>query len=87
MKKELKAAFRRTIKRLRKRIQGLSPQDPHRSILLEYAEATHGLLLTGGIAPFDLGGVFLFKALDELAHSLHRCQKKALIPFYNACSG
>lgn len=84
MKKELKAAFRRTIKRLRKRIQGLSDQDQHRSILLDYAEAMHALLLTGGIAPFDLGGVSLFTALDDLSQSLHRCQKKAIIRCYDA---
>lgn len=84
MKKELKAAFRGTIKRLRKRIQGLSDQDQHRSILLDYAEAMHALLLTGGIAPFDLGGVSLFTALDDLSQSLHRCQKKGIIRCYNA---
>ena len=78
MKKELKATFRRPIKRLRKQIQGLSEQDRHRSILLAYAEAMHALLLTGGIAPFDLGGVALFTALDNLSGSPHRCQKKAI---------
>ena len=84
MKKELKAAFRPTIKRLRKRIQGLSDQDPYRPILLDYAEAIHATLLTGGTAPFDLGGVWLFTALDDLSQSLHRCQKKAIMRFYNA---
>ena len=83
MKKELKASFRRTIKRLRKRIQSLSDQDPYRPVLLDYAEAIHATLLTGGTAPFDLGGVWLFTALEDLSLSLHRCQKKAIMPFYN----
>lgn len=79
MKKELKATFRRTINRVRKQVQVLSDNDPHRSVLLEYAEAIHATLLTGGTAPFDLGGVWLFTALDDLSRSLHRCQKKATI--------
>ena len=83
MKKELKATFRRPIKRLRKRIQELAEQDQHRPILLNYAEALHALLLTGGLAPFDLGGVSLFTALDDLSQSLHRCQKKETTRCYN----
>ena len=79
MKKELKASLRAAIKRLRKRIQGLSDQDPYRTVLLDYAEATHATLVTGGTAPFDLGGVWLYTALDDLSLSLHRCQKKAIM--------
>lgn len=77
MKKELKAAFRYALARLRKRIQAVPADDPFRSVLLDYAEALHSTLLEGGVAPFDLGGIKVFEALDSVEASLTRCQKKA----------
>ena len=81
MKKRLKAAFRAAIKRLRKRIQTLSSNDPYRAVLLDYAQAIHATLVKGGVAPFDLGGIWVFEALDDLAASLIRCQKKGITSF------
>jgi hypothetical protein len=83
MKKRLKSTFRQIIKRLRRRIETLPPDDPFRSVLLDYAEAIYSTLLTGGVAPFDLGGIAIFEALEAVAASLERCQKKAIIPSYS----
>jgi len=83
MKKRLKASFRLAIKRLRKQIENLQHTDPYRSVLLDYAEAIHATLLKGGVAPFDLGGIWVFEALDDLAASLNRCQKKEAILSYD----
>lgn len=85
MKKQLKASFRLAIKRLHKRIQALAASDPYRPILLDYAQAIQSTLVEGGVAPFDLGGVRVFEALDDLAASLLRCQKKGSMYFYAAC--
>lgn len=76
MKKELKKAFRQSLTRLRKRIQAL-PDDLFRAVLLDYASAIRSTLLIGGVAPFDLGGLQVFDALESLEASLIRCQKKA----------
>lgn len=78
MKTDLKAAFRPALARLRKRIQTWSANDPFRPILLDYAEAIHSTLLVGGVAPFELGGVQVFEALESLEASLSRCQKKVI---------
>jgi hypothetical protein len=77
MKKQLKAAFRQSLARLRKRVQVLAENDPFRPVLMDYAGALRSTLLVGGIAPFDLGGVTVFEALENLESSLRRCQKKA----------
>jgi hypothetical protein len=82
MKKELKAAFRYTLARLRKRIQALPATDPLLPILLDYAAALRSTLLVGGVAPFDLGGLKVFEALDHVEASLIRCQKKAITCCY-----
>lgn len=85
LKKQLKASFRQAIKRLHKRIQGLADNDPYRPVLLDYAQAIQSTLLEGGVAPFELGGIRVFEALDDLATSLLRCQKKGSMCFYAAC--
>jgi hypothetical protein len=77
MKKELKAAFRYALARLHKRIQAWSADDPFRPVLLDYAQAIRSTLLEGGLAPFELGGIKVFEALESLESSLSRCQKKA----------
>jgi hypothetical protein len=46
---------------------------------LDYAQAIHSTLPEGGVAPFELGGVAIFAALEELAASLERRQKKRRI--------
>jgi hypothetical protein len=82
MKKRLKAAFRQPIARLQKRIQTLSSSDPYRTILADYADAIRATLLEGGTAPFELGGLNVYAALEALASSLLHCQKKAIIVSY-----
>lgn len=86
MKKELKKAFRQSLARLRKRIQALPNDEPFRAVLLDYAGAIHSTLLEGGVAPFDLGGLRVFDALENLEASLLRCQKKATIACYDVSS-
>lgn len=78
MKTDLKASFRHALPRLRKRIQALPDEDPFRAVLLEYSRVLRSLLLEGGIAPFGLGGIRVYDALEDLAASVMRCQKKAI---------
>jgi hypothetical protein len=84
MKTQLKAAFRQPIERFQKRIRAWPESDGCRAVLIDYAAAVHTNLLEGGVAPFELGGVRVFEALDELAASLARCQKKEITSFYAA---
>jgi hypothetical protein len=81
MKKRLKATFRQRLKRLERRIERWAETDPHRPVLIDYADAMHSTLLEGGIAPFDLGGIRVFDDLTALAASLARCQKKGIMCF------
>jgi hypothetical protein len=78
MKKELKASFRRALPRLRKRIQALPTDDPFRPVLLDYTTAARSVLPEGGVAPFELGGIRVFEALEDLETSVSRCQKKGI---------
>jgi len=82
MKTDIKASFRHALPRLRQRIQALPVEDSFRAILLEYTSVIRSLLLIGGIAPFELGGIKAFDALEDLNSSLVRCQKKATISCY-----
>jgi hypothetical protein len=84
MKKELKASFRRALPRFRKRIQALPADDPFRPILLDYTTAIRSLLPEGGVAPFELGGIKVFEALEDLESSVNRCQKKRIT---SCCAG
>jgi hypothetical protein len=84
MKTDIKASFRHTIPRLRLRIQTLPVEDPFRAVLLEYVSVIRSLLLIGGIAPFELGGIKIFDALEDLNSSVIRCQKKAITNYYAA---
>lgn len=79
LKKSLKAAFRQSLSRLRKRIQALPDPTLVRPVLLDYALALQSTLLEGGVAPFELGGIKVFEALADLEASLLRCQKKGII--------
>ena len=81
MKTDLKASFRHALPRLRKRIQALPVEDPFRAVLLEYSRVIRSLLLEGGVAPFELGGIRVFDALGDLESSGIRCQKKAITSF------
>lgn len=82
MKTDIKASFRHALPRLRKRIQALPVEDPFRAVLLEYARVIRSLLLEGGVAPFELGGIRVFEALEDLESSVIRCQKKAITSCY-----
>jgi hypothetical protein len=81
-KKNLKSSFRYALPRLRKRIQALPIDDPFRSVLLDYSGAIRSTLLEGGVAPFELGGIKVFDALEDLEASVIRCQKKAITNCY-----
>lgn len=85
MKKQLKKAFRQRLARLELRIRALPANDPYRPVLADYADAIRSLLTVGGVAPFELGGLYVFDALVELAASLQRCEKKAHTSFCAAC--
>ena len=82
MKTALKRSFRYTLPRLRRRIQTLPQEDPFRAVLLDYVSVLRGLLLAGGVAPFALGGLHVFEALEDLEGSVLRCQKKATTSSY-----
>jgi len=82
MKKELKASFRQALPRLRKRIQALPVADPFRPVLLDYTAAIRSVLPEGGVAPFELGGIRVFDALEDLESSVIRCQKKGITSCY-----
>jgi len=85
MKKELKASFRQALPRLRKRIQALPAADPFRPVLLDYTGAIRSVLPEGGVAPFELGGIRVFDALEDLVSSVIRCQKKGITSCYAGC--
>lgn len=82
MKKRLRKSLRPKLAGLEKRIAGLRPEDLFQAVLADYADAIHAALLEGGVAPFELGGLRLFAALEDLAASLARCQKKGSIRCY-----
>jgi hypothetical protein len=84
MKKELKASFRQALPRLRKRIQALPDNDPFRPVLLDYTAAIRSVLPEGGVAPFELGGIKVYDALQDLESSVLRCQKKGITNCYAA---
>ena len=84
MKKGLKKAFRQSLARLRKRLRALPEEDPFRAVLWDYAGVLRSTLLEGGIAPFDLGGLRVYEALEQVEVSLIRCQKK---PTTGCCVG
>lgn len=79
MKKRLKVALRQRLAHLERRIERLPQADLFRAVLVDYADAIQVTLLEGGIAPFELGGLRLFEALEDLALSLARCQKRGAI--------
>lgn len=85
LKKRLKASFRQPLTRTEHRIERLAPEDPFRAVLIDYADAIRSTLLAGGVAPFDLGGVWVYDALSDLATSLAQCQKKGTMSSCVAC--
>jgi hypothetical protein len=80
-KTDIKASLRHAVARLRTRMQSLPNENPFRTVLLDYLAAIRSLLLVGGIAPFELGGILVFDALEDLDASILRCQKKATINY------
>jgi hypothetical protein len=85
LKKRLKATFRRQLYPIQKQIAKLVTTDRYRSVLADYADAIQTTLLEGGLAPFDLGGLNVYRALETVARSLARCQKKAITRSYKGC--
>jgi hypothetical protein len=87
MKKRLKATLRHRLMLFDKRLARLPESDPRRNVLADYADAIRASLLEGGIAPFQLGGLRLYAALEDLARSLARCQKRGAIRCYKPSWG
>lgn len=85
LKKRLKATLRERISRVQNRIEQLPETDCFRSVLADYAVALRSTLFAGGIAPFELGGLWMFDALADLARSLSHCQKNKTIPSCRGC--
>jgi hypothetical protein len=79
LKKRLKAILRHRMNLFDKRMARLPDSDPRRIVLADYADAIRASLLEGGVAPFELGGLRFYDALESLALSLTRCQKKGII--------
>jgi len=86
MKTDLKASLRPVVHRLRNRMLALPADDPFRAVLLDFAAAIRSLLVKGGVAPFEIGGIEVFDALNALETSMSCCQKKATISCSDACS-
>ena len=86
LKKRLKVSFRQKLTRIERRVERLASEDPFRAILIDYADAIRTTLLAGGVAPFGLGGVWVFDALNNLAASLAQCPKKGTMSSCVACS-
>jgi hypothetical protein len=76
MKTELKKALRPKLAGFSKRLKRLPPEDPCRLVLTDYMVCIRSTLLIDGVAPFDLGGLSVFDALQSVEDSLRRCQKK-----------
>ena len=85
LKKRLKATFRRQLAQVQKLIAKLATSDRYRPVLADYADALQSTLLAGGLAPFDFGGLNVYTALESLAASLQRCQKKGGIRSCSVC--
>ncbi len=72
----LKRDLRSQLRPLRRRIEGLAEEDPHRAVLREYAEALRSSLRVSSVAPFRLGGWRVIGDLRAVAASLRRCQRR-----------
>jgi hypothetical protein len=76
---EMKQELRAKLRPVRLALQALPETSPHRSILLDYAEALRTCLRVCSLAPFQLGGLRVMDDLRAIAASLRRCQKKPII--------
>jgi hypothetical protein len=76
---EIKQELRAKLRPVRLTLQALPETSPHRSVLLDYAEALRTCLRVSSLAPFQLGGLRLIDDLRAIAASLRRCQKKPTI--------
>ena len=77
---KIKRDLRLKLKLIRRAIEALDEQDPHRSVLFDYAEALRSSLRVSSVPPFQLGGLRVFEDLRAVATSLRRCQKKESSP-------
>jgi hypothetical protein len=83
---KIKRDLRRKLKPVRRAMAALDEPDPHRSVLLDYAEALPSSLRVSSVAPFQLGGRRVLEDLRAVTASLRRCQKKRIIPCWAICS-
>jgi hypothetical protein len=87
LKTDLKRDFRPHLRQIRRQIAALSPHDPFRLILSDYADIFRLTLRQGGCPPFDMGGLQVFEDLQVLERSLQRCRKKGSIHSWRHCFG
>lgn len=85
LKTDLKRDFRPHWRQVRRQISALSPHDPFRPILSDYADILRLSLRQGGCPPFDLGGLQVFEDLQAVDRSLRRCRKKGDIHSWKRC--
>jgi hypothetical protein len=76
MKTPLKKALRSKLSSFWRGRKRVPEDDPCRGVLADYGACLRSLLLLGGIAPCDLGGLRLLAALQAVEGSLRHCQEK-----------
>jgi len=79
MKTALKKALRPKLSGFTRRLQRLPTEDPCRWVLADYVSCLRSTLLIDGVAPFDLGGLYVFDDLQSVEASLRRCREKGSI--------
>lgn len=82
---KIKQELRAKLRPVRLAIQALPEVEPHRRILLDYAEALRSCLRVSSVAPFQLGGLRVMDDLRAVAASLRRCQKKLTTHSWRNC--
>lgn len=85
LKTDLKKALRPKLRGFNQRLKRCPIDDPCHAVLADYATCLRSTLLIDGVAPFDLGGLSIFEALQTLEDSLQRCRKKGAIHSWKDC--
>lgn len=82
---QIKQDLRPPLRSVRRAIEALEAEDPHRAVLRDYAQALRSSLRVSSVAPFRLGGLRVLEDLRAIAASLRRCQKKSPTPSWTLC--
>jgi hypothetical protein len=85
LRRDIRAKLRPISRVLSQTLSQSASEDPHRAVLVDYAEALRDVLRADGVSPFNLAGIQLYEELVRLESSLRRCQKKGGIPFWRHC--